>query len=257
MFNKRNVIATLILSVLATPVLAKDAVLNVEGEIQINGKTVIDNTGKFVGGTSTTQAEMINPEDYTYRKLGKYTYGYSYNDFVTVEENRITYTADVDFRVVTIEVDGNIETIHITNTMPNSGGTNSSGYITREYNPVVISKNAITGNVNKLYSYKVIDSSDSGMVNKTYWETVTGEQPNPLLMSKGPDYTLPDGGTLDNCVVDVQSVWCVGYGVVVDRGSKRNSLAKFESAGEGEFKPSANIPPVTKKLLYDLSYIFN
>jgi hypothetical protein len=141
--------------------------------------------------------------------------------------------------------------------MPDTGGTNSSGYITREYNPVVISKNAITGNVNKLYSYKVIDSSDSSMVNKTYWETVTGEQPNPLLMSKGPDYTLPDGGTLDNCVVGRSYVWCVGYGLIVDRDTKRNILAKFESAGDGEFKPSPNITPITKEMLYDLGYIFN
>ncbi|MGL6315017.1 hypothetical protein [Vibrio sp. WXL103] len=45
--------------------LASDAVLNVEGEVQINGETVIDSSGNWVGNTSTSsQTASVKLSDY-------------------------------------------------------------------------------------------------------------------------------------------------------------------------------------------------
>ncbi len=74
-----NKLAIGIITVLAsTSVLAEDAVLNVEGQIQINGKTVIDSTGKFVGELpSEPDTNTINIADYYKTKTGNYSFKYT------------------------------------------------------------------------------------------------------------------------------------------------------------------------------------
>ncbi len=72
--NKNKLYLGVISALLASPVLANNAILNVEGEIQINGKTVIDSSGSYVGSqSSTSNLKSINLDDY-YAPNGTYVY---------------------------------------------------------------------------------------------------------------------------------------------------------------------------------------
>jgi len=75
---------------------AGTAVLNVEGEIQVNGKTVIDATGAFVGTNAggNTSAQIVRIADYE-QVNGSYYYeseDKSYKNTDTVTGNSYTYT---------------------------------------------------------------------------------------------------------------------------------------------------------------------
>lgn len=91
--NKNKLYLGVISALLSTSAVANNAVLNVEGEIQINGKTVIDSNGSYVGSQSSTSSlKTINLDDY-YAANGKYvyktTYGYSEEDAFTCTETLV------------------------------------------------------------------------------------------------------------------------------------------------------------------------
>lgn len=68
---KRTIIASLVFASF-TCFSADHAVLNVEGEIQINGKTVIDQNG-LLTGTAQSNAQVVNLDDYE-QAVGTYNY---------------------------------------------------------------------------------------------------------------------------------------------------------------------------------------
>jgi hypothetical protein len=69
-----------------------DAILNVEGEIQINGQTVIDNQGNLVG-LEFSQQNQINVDEYFIPQNGKYTFedGTNYRMIVNITNEVETY----------------------------------------------------------------------------------------------------------------------------------------------------------------------
>ena len=70
---------------ISTLALANDAILNVEGEIQINGKVVINSEGDYLGKLPTNQLDslqLINIDKF-YPKLGTYKYEQYFTDSST------------------------------------------------------------------------------------------------------------------------------------------------------------------------------
>ncbi|MEZ9915127.1 hypothetical protein AB4404_01725, partial [Vibrio breoganii] len=74
---KVNTIALAILSTFSIGAYANNAVLNVEGQIQINGQTVIGTDGKVVANALPSSSGVaINLDKYG-MQLGVYTYQYT------------------------------------------------------------------------------------------------------------------------------------------------------------------------------------
>lgn len=62
--NKNRLVLALVSALASSVAVAGNAVLNVEGEIQINGETVINSNGDFVGGNSIPSVKSIVLDDY-------------------------------------------------------------------------------------------------------------------------------------------------------------------------------------------------
>ncbi|WP_234494792.1 hypothetical protein [Vibrio maritimus] len=91
--NKKLLVVALSSVLGATSAFASgDAILNVEGEIQINGQTVIDNNGNLVG-LEYAQKNQIEISDYFSSQSGTYTFLNQANQKLVIEETEqvVTY----------------------------------------------------------------------------------------------------------------------------------------------------------------------
>jgi hypothetical protein len=102
--KKNQVTLALVTLVASSAVFAGNAVLNVEGEIQINGTTVIDSNGAFIGSAAgSVESKTINLADYRAAN-GTYKYKISWgldDEFCIVTEtianNTVSATEECEF----------------------------------------------------------------------------------------------------------------------------------------------------------------
>ncbi|GEA60178.1 hypothetical protein [Vibrio comitans] len=106
--NKKTVVLA-ILSIISTGALASNAVLNVEGQIQINGSTVIGSDGKVVSSALPASSGVTVDLDKYYPKPGIYKFQYddTYSDEVCTDTDNYISDMKTVFSSECVDVNNN------------------------------------------------------------------------------------------------------------------------------------------------------
>lgn len=239
----KTIIALALTSVIGSTaaVAAGNAILDVEGEIRINGQTVIDNTGKFIG-LEFAQDNQVTVSDY-YAQNGTYTYLNENCDFYSsgckeiwsISDNTETYTFYIR------EGEGEWIKDSESTWQDNGDGTYTYTYVygegdSQQSGSSTYSSKDLTSNsdtyligtlLTKAYEETLISSSSEyDVVGSTYVGTISY-----LYGAKIAEYQIEDGTTFKNCLVgDYSNIACENVGDVTFNGDWK--LVSFE--------PSAN-----------------
>ncbi|WP_372883009.1 hypothetical protein [Psychromonas sp.] len=214
---------------------AGNAVLNVEGEIQINGKTVINNAGEFIGVSNATELSDNAVQLSAYEQQpGIYTYegGYNGNTVLTITDNsrKEVITKTNQLQISESVIAGNtITTIWSNSNTEYAFETSSSKAETFE-NLSFSPENYIIGTLTaEVTRYTIVSSSDDDGDIGDSW--ISGNQ--IIYSAKLPSYTTNDK-TYFNCLFDgddevISAIVCPGVGPV--QSAQLGKLVSYEPSG--------------------------
>lgn len=199
-----------------------DAILNVEGEIQINGQTVIDNSGNFVGLEFAQQNQVVI-SDYYMSRDGVYTY-VSFDGF----KEEITVSGDSETMTGYYKDDLSGEYIKLFTDVWQDNGNGTYTNTWQAYSPegAIDQSGSYTTRETELTSPVVNYQIGSLLVRAFEWETIDSSYPENIGQKEIgtsefayggtlTSYTLADGTLFSDCLVgkDVE-IRCKGVGVV-------------------------------------------
>ncbi|MGR5178785.1 hypothetical protein [Vibrio mediterranei] len=218
----KNLVVVALSSVLgvSSAFAAGNAILNVEGEIQINGQTVIDNSGNFVG-LEFAQQNQVTISDYYLSRDGVYTFvsDNGWKDVYTVSGNSesfVSYYADPQSGEYVLVAEGtwldNGDGTYTTTLQdyPSDGVEYSSTIRETELTQPAVSYQ-IGSLLVKAFESEVIDSSNGEEVGNT--DVYTSEYAYGGRMAS---FTLEDGTQISDCLVGANAeIRCKEFGTVV------------------------------------------
>ncbi len=240
----KTIIALALTSVIGSTaaVAAGNAILDVEGEIRINGQTVIDNTGKFIG-LEFAQDNQVMVSDY-YMQDGTYTYTYSsycYSDFgcqdvLVIDGNTETYTS-----YTIVDAQGTLRKEYESNWQDNGDDTTTLSHKNFDVDGSILGEGTETAKWTSLAQHSDNYLLGTLMVNVHRHELLqSSEYPEDVgsigvytseyfYGAKIAEYQIEDGTTFKNCLARQNSnIVCESIGDVSWDDGDWN-LVKFEA----------------------------
>ncbi|GAL25086.1 hypothetical protein JCM19239_5913 [Vibrio variabilis] len=227
--NKKLLVVALSSVLGATSAFASgDAILNVEGEIQINGQTVIDNQGNLVG-LEYAQQNQINIDEYFVPKNGKYTFENkaNYRMVANIANEMVTYQYYYKTENDVWEEDGIYQSTDNGDGTYTAVGTYKTGnvdengdwvWVEETYTETVReteltepqSTYMLGSLMTRLMEHEVLESTYPGMEPDKF--TYTSVYQYGARLSS---HTLDDGTVLSDCIVGVEgNITCKNMGEI-------------------------------------------
>lgn len=200
-----------------------DAILNVEGEIQINGQTVIDNSGNFVG-LEFAQQNQVTISDYYQSRDGIYTFvdDFGNKDVYTVSgdsESFVWYYIDSESGEYVKGAEGTWQD-NGNDTYTNTWQSYHPDGSADEFNSSTVRETELTQSVERYqigsllvraFSMEVIDSSYPEQIGES--DVFTNEYAYGGRMAS---FLLEDGNNILDCLVGSNAeIRCKEFGLVV------------------------------------------